>query len=479
MIFGNEASPSQLSLSRRNLLLLGGLTTAAAVTGWVTSPAAFATDAQLDLTFENGSLGSPITKYVGASLGAGYAHTGSYGCRLDPATTTNHVACLEVDRRGFALGQPYATFSMWFRLVTVPNRSDTYMNLFEIGSTSTAAPKSRFTVSFRKNRLVCDFDWNETLDLGPLPEVGEWHQIQAIVHFGATLYTAHVSLDGGSPVTLTSADDKTPQYVKILWVHYPATAVDYTMDVDEIKMSTSATAPDFLDPPAAGPAAAGFNESFEAGAVGSQPTAANTAYDQSIGDQGDSNGTIAAAFVTGGVAGHCVNFWNTSITKHAFGFLGKRVGMTKAMYFRRYYKLDVLPRYRMSVLLYKYGGTGNGQLGGTHNGSFAFGGGGQSYRFTLVNNNTNTAMSAATVPLNSWFRVETKVDFTSGAGYQTVRLFLGDNVNGTIPDETLTAPLTGGYTDYVEDGILTNPNVKVNVYIDEATNGSKWLGPVS
>ena len=145
---------------------------------------------------------------------------------------------------------------------------------------------------------------------------------------------------------------------------------------------------------------------------------------------------------------------------------------------RRYYYLDVLPAYRTSVLLYKFGGTGNGQLGGTHNGSFAFGGKSQSYKFTLVNNNTNSTVSQSVVPLNSWFRVEVELDFTSGTGVQTVQLFLGSNVNGTTPDETLTSTLTGTYTDYIEDGILTNPNVKINVRVDEAVNGSNWVGPL-
>jgi hypothetical protein len=443
---------------------------------------AFAAGAQLNLNFESGSLGSPVTRRAGASLARAYARSGAYGCRLNPAGTPSRVAYLVVDRRGFTLNRPYATYSMYFRLVTAPKGSDTYMNLFEIGSTSTASTKSKsqFTVFFRHNRMVCDFGWNEAMDLGPVPALGAWHQIQAVVHFGGTRYTAHVCVDKQRPKTLTSANNKSPEKVRVLWVHYPSAPVDYVMDVDEIKMSTSATEPDFFAPPVAARAATTtFRESFERGAAGTQPTSTNTSYDESIGDRGVDNGTIAAAFATGGIHGHCVKFSNTRITTNAFGFLGKRVGTTKVLYLRRYYKLDVLPRYRMSVLLYKFGGGGNGQLGGTHNGSFAFGGSGQSHRFTLVNNNANASVSKSTVPVNSWFRVETKIDFSSGTGYQTARLFLHGNVNGATPDETLTARLTGSYSDYVEDGILTNPNVKVNVRIDEAANGKGWLGPAS
>jgi hypothetical protein len=232
-----------------------------------------------------------------------------------------------------------------------------------------------------------------------------------------------------------------------------------------------------LCPSAPALASTTFAETFEGGAVGTKPTASTTNYDQTIGSQGDGNGSINVVFDAGGYANHCVRFYNSTLASNAFGFLGRRVGQTKLMYFRRYYYLDVHPGYRTSVLLYKYGGGGNGQLGGTHNGSFAFGGSPQSYKFTLVNNNTNTTTSQAVVPLKQWFRVEVKIDFTSGAGVQTARLFLGSNLNGTTPTETITGPLTGPYADYVEDGIMTNPNRYVNVRIDSVVNATSWPGP--
>jgi hypothetical protein len=232
--------------------MLSGLTTAAVVTGsW--SAAAVATTAQLSLDFEDGSLGAPITTHRGAALSPAYAHSGNLGCRLDPTTTTSHVACINVDRKGFALNRPYATYSMYFRLVTLPNAADTYMNLFEIGNTSTAATKSQFTVFFRKNRLMCDLAYKETMDIGAVPTDGDWHLIQAIVYFGGTTYTAKVSYDGAAAKTLTSANNKTPESVRILWIHYPGAAVDYTMDVDDVQMSTSLTPPSFFTPPVGTP----------------------------------------------------------------------------------------------------------------------------------------------------------------------------------------------------------------------------------
>lgn len=471
------------AMSRRGLLILGGIGSIAATTGLTSMPAASATTAApVDLNFENQSLGAPISAHAGARLGSAYAHSGSVGCRLDPTTTGGRLAYLELTRSGFMLGKRYATYSMYFRLVSAPSPSDYYMNLFEIGSTSTAQTRSQFTVYFRANRLVCDFNYSERLDIGPMPALGVWHLIQAVVDYGSTTYTAQVSYDGGPLTTLTSANDKTPQTVSALWLHYPSASVDYTMDVDDIKMSTSDTRPDFFvtdsapTPRPAAPAAS-FAESFEGGVVGSQPSSANTNYDQTIGDRGVGDGTIAVAFAGAGFNGQCANFYNRSVFSGSFGFLGKRVGPSPIIYLRRYYKLDVLPTYRTSVLLYKFGGGGNGQLGGTHNGSFAFGGYSQSHRFTLVNNNTNDTMSRAQVPTNAWFRVEVKLDFSTSVGTQTVRLFLGANVQGTTPDEEFVGQVTGTYTDYIEDGILTNPNVMVNVQVDEAANGTGWLGP--
>lgn len=179
-------------------------------------------------------------------LGPAYARTGSYGCRLHPTAATNHVAWLALVQSGFAPDKPYATYSMFFRLVTRPKPTGTYMNLFEIGNTSTARTRSQFTVFFRHNRLVCDFAYGETMDIGAVPAIGVWHQIRAVVHFGTSTYAAHVRYGGSATKTLRSADTKKAQNVKGLWIHYPSVAVDYTVDIDDIQMATSNRWPGFL-----------------------------------------------------------------------------------------------------------------------------------------------------------------------------------------------------------------------------------------
>jgi hypothetical protein len=212
----------------------------------VTTSQAAAPVPQVQLDFSSESLGAPITTHVGATIGSAYARTGDFGCRLRPTPATGQLASLTLDRSGFDLDKPYATFAMSFRLVTEPQAADKYMNLFEIGSTSTDAVKSQFTVFFRDGRLVCDFGHDETLDLAVAPAAGSWHSIRAIVDFSGTAYSAEVSYDAGVSKTLTSGSGKTPQHVKVLWIHYPSTPVDYTMDIDDVAMSTSDQRPDFL-----------------------------------------------------------------------------------------------------------------------------------------------------------------------------------------------------------------------------------------
>jgi hypothetical protein len=249
-------SPHSHQISRRGLLALGGLTTVATAAG-VAGTRALATSAkptaakvaaaQLKLDFENRSLGHPLTGYNGATIGRAYAHSGRYGCRLDPRTTSSGVASLEVAHTGFATNRPWAVFSMYFRLQSAPNTRDYYMNLFEIGNTSTAATKSQFTVFFRDGNLMCDFHSDETMAVASQSKMGNtWHHIEAKVSFGRTFYVAHVRYDDGQIVTLTSAPNKTPESVKTLWIHYPRKAVDYTMDVDDILMTTANTKPLWL-----------------------------------------------------------------------------------------------------------------------------------------------------------------------------------------------------------------------------------------
>jgi hypothetical protein len=236
-------------------------------------------------------------------------------------------------------------------------------------------------------------------------------------------------------------------------------------------VGTLAGVPLFTGGPAA--AAQTFAESFERGTVGQLPDRSNTAYDHTIGDNGDSGGNVNAAFETGGVSGQCVRFWNPAVKAPTFGFLGKDIAATNSVYVRRYVKIDVAPVYRTSFLLAKYGG-----IHGLHNGSVGIGGHSQGGTFVLVNVNTNAKQSQTKVPIGQWFRVEWHPDLVAGS--QTLRIFIGGNLHGSQPNEQISAPIyAGSAIDFLEDGMLTNPNVAVNIWIDEAVNdNASWPGPL-
>jgi hypothetical protein len=237
-------------VTRRGLLVLGALTAVGAAAGCSGSSTpskakSTAPTGPLELNFDSGSLGAPITTHIGAKTSRAYAHSGAYGCRLEPTVATKGIASLVVDQHGFPQNKHYASFSMYFRLVTPPKKTDAYMNLFEIATTSTAGFKSQFTVFFRNDRLYCDFAYHEVLEIGPMPSVGHWHRLEALVDYSGTTYIAEVRVDGGAAKTLKSKNDKKPESVRALYVHYPSVPVDYTVDIDDITMDTTDSAPKF------------------------------------------------------------------------------------------------------------------------------------------------------------------------------------------------------------------------------------------
>lgn len=182
--------------------------------------------------------------HSGAVLDAVYAHDGAYGCRLTPDPGSGITSL--TSSSNFPKGKSWVSFSMWFRLVTLPSAADTYMNLFELGNSVPAAPKSQFTVFFDNNALIADFNAGENMTITPSLTDTSWHRIEARVYFGATTYKAYIRFDGGTEMTHTSANDKTPATAEVLWIHYPSTAVDYTMDVDSVLLTTADSDPGWL-----------------------------------------------------------------------------------------------------------------------------------------------------------------------------------------------------------------------------------------
>lgn len=240
------------SLTRRGLFALGGTALFTAVAGCASGPPvpapqrASVDGRQVRLTFEDGALGTPVSRHIGASVSPEFAQAGNYGCRLEPLPRNGDIAALVINDHAFLPDRPWASVSLSFRLVTLPGSSDTYMNLFEIGNTATTFPKSQFTVYFKHDQIVCDFNSSESAHLAPVPPAGTWHRLDAVVDYGGTQYTARVRFDQGRTVQLVSKNDKTPQSVRALWVHYPNVPVDYTMDLDSLRMLTSGQDPGYV-----------------------------------------------------------------------------------------------------------------------------------------------------------------------------------------------------------------------------------------
>ncbi|GAB3560765.1 hypothetical protein GCM10027344_14090 [Spelaeicoccus albus] len=204
---------------------------------------------EIHVDFEDGVIGKVFSGHIGAKTSPAYAQTGGYGCRLEPMRKNNNRAALVIDDKRFARNLPWASFTLSFRLVTLPRSSDKYMNLFEIGNTASKSPKSQFTVYFKYGKLVCDFNFSESVEIAAMPDVGIWHTISAVVGYRAPRYQASIRFDNHAPKKLVSKANKRAESVRALWIHYPTVPVDYTMDVDDIRMATSDSQPSFLPAP--------------------------------------------------------------------------------------------------------------------------------------------------------------------------------------------------------------------------------------
>lgn len=216
-----------------------------------------------------------------------------------------------------------------------------------------------------------------------------------------------------------------------------------------------------------------FQEDFARCTLGDQPDATDTAYNTTIGDAGDVGGNITLTAENDDLfGGLCAQFTNPTVFTTTFGFLGEPVTAPTngVLFFERFYWIDVLPLFRTSILLYK-----DSLIGGTHIGSFALGGTASSYKFVLVNVDTNSTSSSHDVPIAEWFRARIKLDTI--AHTQEASLFLGPNVFGANPDEVISGSVGSTVLGYVEDGILTNPNITVKLKVSHVRNMLTPLPP--
>lgn len=203
------------------------------------------------------------------------------------------------------------------------------------------------------------------------------------------------------------------------------------------------------------------NESFEAGTVGQPVTAADTAF---------SNVNAGWTYV------------NTPTPPEGLGAQAGRVDVVVGdtayaqatipaaplAVARMYVRVPSVPTSGLVDLAVARGGTSQRARIGLSNG-----------KLVLRNIGTIVWTSADAFPADTWCRLEWRLDNT--AGTQQVRMFVGTNVHGTVPDESSTAVTftKGTEVDVVRFGPANNTlTVPWTAYYDALViSNSFWPGP--
>ncbi|HEU0266791.1 MAG TPA: hypothetical protein VFQ70_04135, partial [Candidatus Saccharimonadaceae bacterium] len=202
---------------------------------WLQTSPGSALTPSLTSTFEAGNT-SEWSFVQGATVDHPYAYRGLYGCRLAPDSANSNYSSLTWGTSVVPQGHAWATINFRFRYVQKTSPTKTYTSVFEIGNTATQAPKGQFTVYTSGQALVMDFNAADVVTIDPNPTVGVWHLIEARVFFGGSTYVAYVRYDGRLLPVKVSQNTQATVSVSSLWVGYPSTATDQTIDVDDIRL---------------------------------------------------------------------------------------------------------------------------------------------------------------------------------------------------------------------------------------------------
>jgi hypothetical protein len=91
--------------------------------------------------------------------------------------------------------------------------------------------------------------------------------------------------------------------------------------------------------------------------------------------------------------------------------------------------------------------------------------------------NVTVATSTTALSANQWTRIE--LFYNPASSSQTLRLFVGGNANGSIPDETLNGSASNGASTDVAVGIITSQSNQTYDIDELATGTSGWIGSAS
>ena len=169
-----------------------------------------------------------------------------YGAHLTPQTSSPFAATLTKSAATAPTNKPWASIKVRCKLITLPGAANTYDNLFEIGNSDATAPKNQFTMYWNNRALWADFGTGDAVNLSLAADTTDWHTYEARVFFGATTYTAKVRIDGGTPIDMTSANDKEVATSEEIWIGYPSALADYERYIGRVAYSVGDTDPGWL-----------------------------------------------------------------------------------------------------------------------------------------------------------------------------------------------------------------------------------------
>lgn len=197
-----------------------------------------------------------------------------------------------------------------------------------------------------------------------------------------------------------------------------------------------------------------FSETFYQGAAGDLLTTSNTTFGTITGAS-----VFAASAPTGAFSPLSALFSTTTTMTALESFSG---GLTSNVYYTMYVKVTAFPSVTTIIAHLRAAGVARHQLRITNTGTLQ-----------LRNNVTAVATSVATLTAGQWARLDWQV---LNGTTQTLKIFLGANINGAVADETISGASTTGTMDECQWGVTTAATVDLYlagiVHSDSALPGA-------
>jgi hypothetical protein len=204
---------------------------------------AFAASASLSNDFESGSL-SGFGNTANATVDTGSARNGTYGLGIDNTAAAGYVQWTPTD---VEQNHEYASLAFFFRV-----NSQGVSESVDLASLKHNAAANHFDVFLESDGTTLSWDLLGATDFDSVTvTANQWHLVQAEVFFGATTYTADVTVDGVYQGQIDSVG-QTVTSARSLWLGN-ATAKTNSKDYDDVQLQVSESAIGLLGPTAPTP----------------------------------------------------------------------------------------------------------------------------------------------------------------------------------------------------------------------------------